>query len=309
MSDAPALAAPRAGGVGATLGLVLLVLIWGSYFPVVEVLLADWDPLLMSASRTALAAVTLLGFLVAFEGRASLTRPTPWGKVYLLGFVGIFFNVICFAFAIDWSGAVTTSLISGGCPVIAALMGHRFFGERLTRWGWLAVAVTVGGATLIVFGAGLDDLSFRGGEVLVVLGYIAWYWYAAMSQRWLAGSSQLRSSTLTMGVGTLMIAVVSLLLFGTGVLEPRWSLAPASLSLIAFSGAISVGLGLLLWNIGVSRVGIAVASFYTNLAPIVAVGLGVWLGGVLTWVQALGGSLVIAAVVCVQRWGVRRRMV
>jgi drug/metabolite transporter (DMT)-like permease len=87
---------------------------------------------------------------------------------------------------------------------------------------------------------------------------------------------------------------------------PRWSDEALSLSLIVYSGAVSVGLGLFLWNFGVSRLGIAVASFYANLAPVVAVGLGVWLGGSITWVQVLGGALVIAAVVVVQRRGVDR---
>jgi drug/metabolite transporter (DMT)-like permease len=310
MGEAELAAAARGGGrserVGATLGFLLLILVWGSYFPVVEVLLEGWDPLLMSASRTLLASLTLGGMLVAVEGWETLRRPTRWGKVALLGAIGICFNVIAFAVAIDWSGAVLTSLISGACPMLAAVMGHAFFGERLNRWGWGAVAVTVAGAGLIVVGSGDVDLAFQGGEVLVVLGYLSWYWYAAMSQRWLKGSSQLRSSALTMTAGSLMIAVLTAVLVGAGVVTPRWSEESLSLALIAYSGAVSVGLGLLLWNFGVSRLGVSVASFYANLAPVVAVGLGVLLGGTLTWVQCLGGILVIAAVAVVQRHGVAR---
>jgi drug/metabolite transporter (DMT)-like permease len=56
----------------------------------------------------------------------------------------------------------------------------------------------------------------------------------------------------------------------------------------------------LLWNYGVSRLGVTVATLQLNLEPVFAVLVGVALGAAAGWLQILGGLVVLAGVIWVQ---------
>ena len=60
--------------------------------------------------------------------------------------------------------------------------------------------------------------------------------------------------------------------------------------------AVLVAFGVFLWNFGVKRVGVVVASLYLNLVPVVAIGVFAFSGIIPTWPQIVGGLLVIAGV-------------
>jgi drug/metabolite transporter (DMT)-like permease len=58
----------------------------------------------------------------------------------------------------------------------------------------------------------------------------------------------------------------------------------------------SVVIGLLLWNFGVAKTNLVIASLYTNLVPVVAIALLAIGGAAPTPAQAAGGALVISGV-------------
>jgi len=56
----------------------------------------------------------------------------------------------------------------------------------------------------------------------------------------------------------------------------------------------------LLWNTGVSLVGVPVASLFSNSAPVFAIGLGALMGFTPSWLQLAGGAVVLAGIAQLQ---------
>ena len=75
-----------------------------------------------------------------------------------------------------------------------------------------------------------------------------------------------------------------------------------------YSGVLSSGLSLPLWNYGVRQAGAAHAAIIQNLIPVVAI-IVAWFsrGEPVTQAQILGGSLILSGVIMVRR-GRQHRM-
>jgi drug/metabolite transporter (DMT)-like permease len=61
-----------------------------------------------------------------------------------------------------------------------------------------------------------------------------------------------------------------------------------------------VAVAILLWNVGVSRVGLPVASLHMNATPVFAVLTAALVGLPPTWLQIAGGVLVLGGIVYMQ---------
>lgn len=288
------------GSSWAVPGILFTVVVWGSYFPVLEVLLAGWDPMTLSWVRALLAGGTLVALLVMVEGRGSLHVGVPWARVWVLGSLGMAFNMTLMTFGIQFSGAVPAALIAGTSPALAALMARFLYRQPMTTDTWVAVLLAVGGVAIVVLGGASLQADFRGGEFIVLASYLLWLWYLFAAQRWLPGMSQLRLSSLTMGAGAVSLTAIYafLCLVGYGPIAADGS--AMSVALLVYSAVFSVGIGVVLWNLGVSRLGVTVTALYGNLVPIVAVAISVAMGVRVSWLQLLGGALVLVGVLYIQ---------
>jgi drug/metabolite transporter (DMT)-like permease len=66
--------------------------------------------------------------------------------------------------------------------------------------------------------------------------------------------------------------------------------------MLAWIGVLGVAVAVLLWNTGVSLVGVAVASLFTNTAPVFSIGLAALMGREPSWLQVAGGAVVMAGI-------------
>ena len=64
---------------------------------------------------------------------------------------------------------------------------------------------------------------------------------------------------------------------------------------------LMIGVANGLWHYGVSRIGVAVATMYTNLMPVAAVLVTMWFGRVPSAAQLAGGAVILAGVLYAQR--------
>src|SRR6266404_4011131 len=91
-----------------------------------------------------------------------------------------------------------------------------------------------------------------------------------------------------------------LMLGAGGVMQVRVDFSPPTLLLLLYAGLLMIGVANLLWHFGVSRVGVAVATMYTNLMPVAAVLLTLWLGTAPSAGQLVGGAVILAGVLYAQ---------
>ena len=280
--------------------------LWGSVIPLLSHLLERWDPYLLTVLRNLLAVPVVWLLLWMLERRQTLPVSVGWPRLLMLG-TALMAHGYLYTLGIAWSNVITAAVISACSPLTAGLVGWLVFRTPPSRPERLAVVLAIVGGLVAVIdwtSGPVPRLALRGGELLILAASVSWAWYSMASQRWLAGVSQLRITGLTLAASAALMSMGYVLLLTAGVATGPPAVLAADAGLIAFAVLGPVVGGLFLWNYGVSRLGVLVASMYTNFIPVVAIGIGIAMGTDARPGQLVGGLLVIAGVVQAQ---LRRR--
>jgi drug/metabolite transporter (DMT)-like permease len=294
--------------VAANLGLLLMVVIWGAMFPAIERILQTWDVISATAGRHTLAVVALLLVMSIRERGAPLRRSMPWGRLLLLGFVGMSLTSLMMTLSIELSSGVSAAIASATNPISSAVTARLLHRVPLLPGIVLGAALSTAGALVAIIGGAGAAVTLGGGELLVIAANVLWTWYSMMAQRWLAGYSQLHIAGLTAVTGVAGLYAVIAVAGATGLAAFRVDLSPEPLLLLLVAGA-SVAIGNSLWHYGVSRVGVTLAAMYGNLIPVVAAAIAMWAGTPPTAAQLLGAAIIIAGVLYAQTLALRRQAV
>jgi drug/metabolite transporter (DMT)-like permease len=252
--------------------LFALYVIWGStYLAIHWALVGGFPPLLLGGLRFTLAG-TLLFTVLRLKG-----EPTPtlrqWGAGAFTGLLLLVIGNGCVAFAQQWVPSGVTALVVGSMPLWAALFGGLYDGQwpgRAERWG-----LGLGFFGIAVLNKG-GELGEHWGAVLALLAApVAWAFGSAWGRRSPSMPRGLMATATQMLCSGVVLVALGLAR-GERLAELPDTRAIASFfylvgfgSLIAFSAY-----GYLLRH---ARPALATSYAYVN--PVVAVLLGMGLGG------------------------------
>lgn len=298
--------APIRQVVAANAGLLLMAAQWGVFFPVIERLLETWDVLSATIGRQIVGTAVLFLMLALVERRPPAARRLPWGRIFVLGAVGITAGSLLTSLAIFYSSGVSAAIVSATNPISSALVARLLFRMPLARGLLVGAALSVAGGMAAIFGGGGAAAEFRGGELLIVLANVTWIWFSVIAQRWLRGCSQLEITALTTLTGAICLLPFLALAAASGVAPLSVDFSATSVLLLLYAGAMPIAFGNFLWHYGVSLVGVVVASMYGNLVPVAAVFATFWIGAQPTPSQLVGGVVIVAGVLYAQVVALRR---
>jgi drug/metabolite transporter (DMT)-like permease len=279
------------------LALVAVAFAWGTMIPVISHLAQTWDPFFLGAVRYVCGVPLLYAALWLAEGFARpAVRPAVW-RALVPGWFGLGGFAFIYTIGVAHANPVIAAVLGAANPVIAAVVGGVIFRIPFDRRLAPAVILAVIGCALASIDWSSLSLELRGGEPLVLIASALWAWYSIAIHRWLGGWSQLRKAANTMAHGAVPLIVGYLLARALGWAQPSPAI-PAGWDVGIFIWMIagSVVIGLLLWNFGVAKTNLVVASLYTNLVPVVAIALLAVGGEAPTLAQIAGGVLVIGGV-------------
>jgi drug/metabolite transporter (DMT)-like permease len=299
------LAGPRPRHLKASTGVIGAALIWGSMVPLTAVALTTLDAFFLAAIRYSLALPALAVIAWVASGRFPLRRHLPWRLITPLGAIGMALFVLCFTLGIQYSDPITVAAMTSSAPIVSAVAMRVLEGERLAKRLPFAILLAVGGGLMVALGKpdSVASQGFRGGELLVLAAMILWAWYSLKCQTWLAtgGLTQPEITFLTSVSAAGLLWIVFLVGWGTGFSSPpSHRLSGLEWLNIAWLSFACTASAVLLWNYGVSRLGVTVATLQLNLEPVFAVLIGMALGAAAGWPQLLGGVVVLAGVLWVQ---------
>jgi drug/metabolite transporter (DMT)-like permease len=287
----------------ATVVLLLAALIWGSMIPVLAALAEHYDKWLLSWLRYILGLPVLWLAVLCSTPPKAAPRPLRAGQLIRLGAAMTVFSVL-YTFGVANAHPATAAIVLMCGPIWATILSRLLLRAAPPPGFYVTLVLVVCGGILVVLGTpGRVDgsLGVEGGEVLLVIAQLCWSWYSIRAQQWLADRGQMALSALTSSVASVLLGGVCLVVWATLGLEMPTRL-PTLLEggMIVWIGVLGVAVAVLLWNTGVSLVGVPVASLFSNSAPVFAIGLAALMGFTPSWLQLAGGIVVMGGIAQLQ---------
>jgi len=289
--------------LGAFAAMIFVGASWGANVPVSKVMLAHFDLIPMSAIRTAVATAGLAALLMLIEGVRALRIDVGRQRFAVLGLLMASFFFL-YTLGLQFSNPITAAAVQVAGPLVAAATVRVATGLRFDPGFPVALALTLVGGAILASSSLVADgpVTFGGGEILLLLSNTLWTMYSLKAQAWFDGrASQLHrayvASLSAMGWATALSAV----LIGLG-----WSRSPFDESdpwvwtQLLTVALLASGLGGYFWNIGASRLGVAIASLWVNLVPFFAVLWAMAYGFIPNAYQIVGGLVALGGVVYMQ---------
>ncbi len=299
----------RSAVLWASAGLLATALIWGTMTPLLKVLTEVMDVWLLAALRYVLGLPFLLACMLLVAPPARPPAKLKAAQLAILGLAMTAFSIL-YTVGVRYSHPVTAVVVLNLGPVISAVMARVMLGTRMAPGFPVALGLALLGGLLVLYGtpgARERGLALQGGEPLLVVGQICWQWYSIRAQQWLGDRGQIGLSTITSAVAALWMVVAYAALWGAGVAggAPQ-ALAWHHVLYLVWICVFGVAVAIVLWNVGVSRVGLPVAALHMNASPVFAVLTAAAIGLPPTGLQIAGGLLVLGGIVYMQLLQVRR---
>jgi len=229
------------------------------------------DPASFGAIRLAAGALTLV---CVMRGRGARHQETGWASAVLL-----FAYAALFSFAYVSLPAGTGALILFGAVQLTMLGAGLLSGERFAAGGWIGMALALAGlAILLLPGAAAPSLY---GAALMAGAGVAWGGYSLRGR----GAPDPLAATAASFVRAAPLAVLLVLPFSARVHADA-----RGVGLAVASGALTSGLGYVVWYAALRHLTALRAAVVQLSVPLLAAG-----GGVLLLGEAFTGRLALAA--------------
>lgn len=250
---------------------MLLAMVWGSTFFLVEIALRDVSPLTLTFLRVALAA-PVVWLLVRLRGLDIPRNARIWGAFMVMGALN---NALPFSL-IFWGQTRIESGLAAILNSMTAIFGALAAGifladEPLTRNKLIGAALGIAGVVVIIGPQALADLNPTQLGQLAVLGATLSYAFASVwGRRALRGQPGLVNAFGMLTCSSLLMVPVVLLIEGV----PRFGYAPTSWAAILTLSVIGTAIAYAMYFAILVRAGAANLMLVTLLLPVVAVILG-----------------------------------
>jgi drug/metabolite transporter (DMT)-like permease len=275
--------------------LILVMVAWGANIPAIKALTGVLDVMWLAALRMLVATLVLTLGLWLRDRRLPRLSLAKWGYLGGTSFLIIYLNQVMFTHGMGLTTATSASLVMALIPPLSVAAGALLMRERVHKRAMLGIALGFAGVTLVVVMAPGAQLGITGlGEVLLVLGLLAFVGGGLLIQRVAQDIDVLVVGWSTYGMGSLMLLAHAML--DGGWVQARAALdTPMVWGYLMYSGVVGTALANLAWYFAIGRIGQSRASPFLYLLPIFGVlSSALMLGEPLGWWHLFGLVLVIA---------------
>ena len=277
--------------------LLTTILLWALNLSVTKYVLEQGlEPLSYASLRYALAGMIFVALALVAERTLRIERrhAATLGAAAVL----LWFNQVCFVFALDATSASTIGLLIGTIPIFAALIGVALGHERLGSRFWAAAAISSVGVALVAAGSSGSVSGGYGGIALGLVTAATWAGYSVAVTPLMQTYSPSHVSAIVIPCAWVLIALVGL----PTTTEQDWDVGWEIWVLLVLATVGPLVVTNILWFRVLHRIGPARATLAANLQPFVAAVLAViLLSETLGAVQIAGGALIAVGIVVARR--------
>ena len=273
--------------------LGILAMVWGSSFILMKKALVGVTPIQLGALRMLISAVFL--FLIGFKSIKKIQK-RHWKYVFFTAFLGTFFPVFLFAYAVKGIDSSIVSILNSLTPFNTLLFGAWVFGFRFKRGQLIGVFIgLIGTVILILNGAELHPNQNHSSAILIIIASVGYAFNVNMVKKYLHDLSAL---SIVVGNFLILFLPALIVLAATGFFTD-YEYKPAqvqSLGYLTILAVLGTGIAKVLYNKMVHLANPLFASSVTYLIPIVAVMWGLLDGERLSLVQLFAGCIILVGV-------------
>ncbi|MBM5804511.1 MAG: DMT family transporter [Candidatus Verstraetearchaeota archaeon] len=279
----------------AVAGLLLSTLFWGASFPIIKAALGEIDPFFFISIRFVLAALIVVGFLVAF--RKSIVRLLNNRILWIVGITNAAGFVMEF-YGLTMTTASKASLLVNVNVVFMAIFSYLLLKERINGRAKVGILVGLMGVFLTTTGGDLTVLwsGSAVGDLIIFLGGIIWaysniYNKRAVTELSLSPMDVTESMTLTSAIVLVPILLVSPMSF---------QVTPFSVSALLYVTVICTIFGFFLFYKALKTLTVVNTGIVMLFEIVVAiVTASIFLGETIPPLGAVGGVLIGIGIVLV----------
>lgn len=279
--------------------LALPPLFWAGNFVVGRAARGDVPPMMLAFARHFVALLCLLPF-----GWTAMRRDMRryWELRWLLARVSlagmVAFNLLVYV-GLHSTSASNAQLMNSAIPVLIALIGASFFGQRLRTIQTFGLLLSCVGVLTIILRGDLDGLfalRFSHGDLIVFAAMVSFALFSVWLRSFPADMNRL-------GLLGAQLVIAVALLFPLLVWE-HWTGARATWNVGSFAAILYVGvapslLANLLYMFGIARVGPARAGLFIHLVPLYGAIMSIaFLSERLHIYHAIGMVAIMAGLAC-----------
>ena len=271
------------------IGLLAVAAAWGSSFPLTKALLERMTPLNFLAVRFTLAALILA--LIFAKSLHKLSRRT-WTHGVLLG-IAFASGQILQTIGLQYTPASVSGFITGTYVVLTPMWAALLLHSRIGRRVWIGSGIATVGLAIL----GLNGFSIGVGEAITLASAAVYALHIVGLGAWTTARDAVGLSVVQLGVTALLSVFFAFLVEG-GVALPTTAVDWVTIVFLAVvAGAVAMVVQT--WaqaHLAPSRAAIIMAT-----EPAWAALFSVtWLGEPVTWRIAVGGVLMLSAMIIVE---------
>lgn len=288
---------------GAYLKATAAVAAWGASFVATKIALRDMSPVALVWGRFALG-VLVLGVIVL--ARRQL-RPIPKGDIgyfLFLGFLGIAFHQWLQSNALLTSQATTTGWIIATTPLIIAVLGRLFLGEKLGAVGIMGILIAAVGVLLVIAKGDPRAIAIEWGktpgDALILVSVVNWAVFSVISRPGLKRHPAAFMMFYIVLFGWLFTTVLFAAQSG---FHGFGRMSPEGLTALLFLGVVCSGLAYAFWFDALEQLPAARVGAFLYLEPLFTVAVAAALLGEVI----RGGIMVGGAIILLGLWLVNRK--
>lgn len=250
------------------LSLLLVIIIWGSTFASIKIILPQVPPNTLALLRFIIASIVLGLFLVITKQPRLQKQDLP--GILLSGFSGIaIFNVLQNQ-GLRYAGATDAAILIAMSPVFIALLSWVILKERISKLQVIGIVIAFAGSVLVATNGSFNDFGFNKlrvyGDLLVLLSSLAWAIFSITLKKLLMRYPPTTIMTYSTFAGTIFLIPFSLSEYPVNFL----AINSAGWINIIYLGVLASALGNLIWNSALEKVPAVTAGAYLYLSPVVA---------------------------------------